>query len=118
MDTVFIRGLKLETIVGCYAWEKDMPQPIELDIEMAWDNSQAAQTDKLKYALDYDQVVKRVVSHIDEHRFQLVEALVESIADAIMNEFNVTGIRVSLSKPNAIPAANSTGVAIARGVTF
>ncbi|MGH8126398.1 MAG: dihydroneopterin aldolase, partial [Rhodanobacteraceae bacterium] len=40
MDTVFIEGLTVETIIGIYDWERRVRQPVMLDIEMGFDNTQ------------------------------------------------------------------------------
>ena len=37
MDIVFIRGLRIETTIGIYDWEKEIRQPVVLDLEMASD---------------------------------------------------------------------------------
>ena len=53
MDIIFIKHLKIETIVGIYDWERKIKQPVILDLEMATDVSKAAGTDKIDDALDY-----------------------------------------------------------------
>ncbi|MDP5070620.1 MAG: dihydroneopterin aldolase, partial [Congregibacter sp.] len=37
MDIVFIRGLRLPTVIGVYGWEREVRQELLLDLEMAWD---------------------------------------------------------------------------------
>jgi len=35
MDIVFVEGLKVDTVIGIYDWEKKIRQDIVLDIEMS-----------------------------------------------------------------------------------
>src|SRR5690606_4428994 len=44
MDIVFIEGLRIETIIGLYDWERRTRQPVVLDLELAFDNARAAAT--------------------------------------------------------------------------
>ncbi|HEX4300245.1 MAG TPA: FolB domain-containing protein, partial [Gammaproteobacteria bacterium] len=46
MDIVFIRELKVETLVGIYDWERRLRQHVILDIEMGTDIARAARSDK------------------------------------------------------------------------
>ena len=45
MDIVFVEGLKVDTVIGIYDWEKKIRQDIVLDIEMSSDIAAAAETD-------------------------------------------------------------------------
>ena len=37
MDIVFIRGLRADTVIGVYDWERNVRQSVLLDLEMATD---------------------------------------------------------------------------------
>ena len=37
MDIVYIRDLRIETIIGIYDWEREVKQTVSLDLEMAHD---------------------------------------------------------------------------------
>ncbi len=118
MDTVFIEGLNVDTIIGCYEHEKHRPQPLLFDIEMAWDTTNAARSDALEEALDYDAVRKAIEGLLADTRFELVEAVAENVSDLIMREFQVLGLRLKVSKPEAIGHTRAVGVKIARGISF
>ena len=53
VDTVFIKGLKAASVIGCYDWERDIRQTLVIDLELKADFSRAAETDALEDALDY-----------------------------------------------------------------
>ena len=41
MDIVYIRDLRIETIIGIYDWEREVKQTVSLDLDMAHDIRQA-----------------------------------------------------------------------------
>ena len=115
MDIVFIRGLRIETIIGIYDWEKTVKQPIVLDIEMSTDVARAATTDRIEDAVDYKAVSKRHKQLVGEGRFELVETLAERCAQVIREEFGVAWVRLCANKIGAVTDAAGVGVIIERG---
>ena len=53
MDIVFIQGLKIDTVIGIYDWEREIRQEIVLDLEMSADIKAASETDHIDQTLDY-----------------------------------------------------------------
>lgn len=115
MDTVFIEGLCIETVIGIYDWERRIRQPVVLDIEMAFDNTRPAASDAIDATLDYKSISKRLVAFVEASSFQLVETLAERCAAIIRDEFGVAWVRLKLSKPGAVRGAKAVGVCIERG---
>jgi dihydroneopterin aldolase len=114
MDIVFIKGLKAASVIGCYDWERDIRQTLVFDLELKTDFEQAAQTDALEAALDYAAISKRVIAVCGGARFQLLEALAEHLADVLLNEYPVAGLRMTITKPGAVAEADGVGVMIER----
>ncbi|MEA1050110.1 dihydroneopterin aldolase [Lamprobacter modestohalophilus] len=114
MDIVFIKGLRIETVIGIYDWEKAIRQPVVLDIEMGTDVRRGAISDKIDDALDYKAVSKRLKQFVGEARFELVETLAERCAAIILEEFSVPWVRLSLNKVGAVTDAEGVGVIIER----
>ena len=114
MDKVFIRGLEVEGIIGIFQWEREVKQIISVDIEMDFDNKRAAKSDSIEDALNYKLVGKRITSFVKNSKFQLVETLAENISKIILQEFPVTNVRVTLSKPGALRGSDSVGISITR----
>ncbi|HET7176856.1 MAG TPA: dihydroneopterin aldolase [Gammaproteobacteria bacterium] len=115
MDIVFIRELKVDTVVGIYDWERRIRQSVVLDIEMGSDIARAARTDRIEDALDYKAVAKRVAGYVRDSEFQLVETMAEKVAELVMQEFKVPWIKITLNKPGAVSGSRSVGVIIERG---
>ncbi|MCP4001353.1 MAG: dihydroneopterin aldolase [Gammaproteobacteria bacterium] len=115
MDIVFVKDLRFKTIVGCWDWERQMPQTVSIDLEMGWDNSRAAVSGKLHDALNYKEVSNRVEQFVKEQKYELVESAADGIAALVMAEFAVPWIKVAINKPFAVTGSKSVGVVVERG---
>lgn len=114
MDIVFLRGLRVEAVIGVWEWEQRIRQIVNLDLEMQTDVRRAAATDSLDSALNYKDIAKRVIAFVADSRFELVESLAEAVARIVVVEFGVPWVRVSVSKPGAIEGSRDVGVVIER----
>jgi dihydroneopterin aldolase len=115
MDLVFIEDLRIETVIGIYDWERKIRQTVALDLEMAFDNSVPAASDRIDDTLDYKRVSKRLIAFVGESHFELVETLAERCAEIVMREFGVPWVKLKLSKPGAVTGSKAVGVVIERG---
>lgn len=115
MDIVYVRGLEVKTVIGVYDWEREIKQPISVDLDMGTDIRKAASTDDHEHVLDYKIVCVRVAEFIEQSDLKLLEAMAEEIAKLVQTEFRVPWVRVKVSKPAAITGAKDVGVIIERG---
>jgi len=115
MDIIFIRDLRIDTVIGIYEWERSIRQTVSLDLELATDIRKAAATDAIDDTLNYKAIAKRVIAFVEESRFQLVETLAERTAELVRNEFGVSWVRLTLNKGGAVRGAKGVGVIIERG---
>lgn len=113
-DKVFIRDLRIPTLVGIFEWERRIRQEIRLDIEMGFDIRKAAGSDNIEDALDYKAVSQKVKAFVEGSEYQLVEALAENIARLILDEFEVNSVKLTLNKTGAVRDARDVGVIIER----
>lgn len=115
MDIVFIRELRIDTVIGVYDWERLVRQSVVLDLEMATDISKAAGEDALEHTLDYAAISARLIAFIEQSEFELIETMAEQVAAIVLQEFNVPWLRLRVSKPGAVAQARDVGVLIERG---
>ncbi len=115
MDIVYIRDLKIETIIGIFDWERKIKQVVSLDLDMGTDIRLAAQSDTIEQTLDYKAVAKRLIGFVEQSNYQLVETLAERITEIVRQEFAVPWVRLRLSKPGAVRGSRDVGVIIERG---
>lgn len=116
MDIVYIRALRIDTIIGIFDWEREVRQTVSLDLEMGTDIRRAASSEDIQFALDYKAVSHRLLEFIGNSEFLLVETMAEQVAALILNEFQVPWLRLRIGKPGAISQAEDVGVIIERGV--
>ena len=113
-DVVFIEALEIEALIGIYDWERRVRQTLSFDIEMEFDNRVPAASDDINLTLNYKAVSKRLIEYVQSTGFGLVETLAERCAEIILNEFEVSRVRLKLSKPGAVRGARAVGVRIER----
>lgn len=114
MDSVFITGLKVSAVIGVHEWEKKIQQTLIFDLELAQDNQRAARRDHIDDALDYAAISQVVTDYVQSQPRQLIESLAEEVAALILDKFDTAWVKLSLRKPNAVPAAQTVGVRIER----
>ena len=115
MDIIFIRDLRIETVIGVYEWERQIKQTVSIDLEMGTDIRKSAETDNIDDTLSYKAVAKRLIQYVEDSSFLLVETLAERITDIVLSEFQVPWLRLTLSKPGAVRGSREVGVVIERG---
>lgn len=115
MDTIFLRDLRIDTVIGIYDWERRIRQTVSLDLEMATDIRKAAASDAIEDTLNYKAVAKRVISYVEQSDFKLVETLAERVAELVLAEFDIPWIRLTLNKTGAVRGSRDVGVIIERG---
>jgi dihydroneopterin aldolase len=115
MDVVYIRDLKIDTIIGINDWEREVRQTVSLDLEMATDIRGAADSDDIGDTLDYKAVAKRIIEFVEGTEFLLVERMAERVSDIVREEFGVPWLRLRVGKPGAVTGSADVGVIIERG---
>jgi len=118
MDTLFISGLRVPTIIGVHAWEKQIKQMLIIDLELQCDLHRAGETDRLENTIDYWHLCQQVEIWLQEKSFQLIEAAAETIAKKICEEFGasnlLTSVTVTVAKPSVASHLAHVAVKITR----
>lgn len=114
MDTVFLRGLQVQVLIGLWEWERRKRQTVTVDLEMDLDTRDAARHDRVEHTVDYGAVAERIHALGESTEFQLVEAFAEAIARLVTVEFGVPQTLVSVAKPRAVRGSREVGVRISR----
>jgi dihydroneopterin aldolase len=115
IGTTGLEGLRIDCVVGVYAFEREQTQPIVMDIELDYDFAEAAGGDEVRHAVDYDLVAKSTTELIQERKFQLIETMAEEVARMLLAEHPAAQtVRLAIRKPNAVPAAECSFVRVER----
>ena len=93
-DIIYIKDLRIKTIIGIFDWERKVKQEVSIDMEFPFDCKKAARTDSIEDTTDYKAITKAVIKFVEESSFQLQETLAENIADLVKRDFGVKSIKL------------------------
>lgn len=113
-DRIEIHDLLLRCIVGINPEERVKKQDVIINLTLYVDLRKAGASDDIVDAINYKTLTKRVIDHVEESDYFLVERLAHSIAQIAIQEFDVERATVSLEKPGALRFARSVGVVVER----
>lgn len=115
MDKVIIEGLRVNAVIGVFDWERQILQPVLVDLELGCDICRAAQTDDIQDAINYKAVCDEISQLIIDTQAQLIERLAEVIAQYILEHYlAVQHVKVTVRKPTAITNTTAVGICIER----
>lgn len=92
-------GLRFFTILGDLPHERENPQPLEVDLEVATDLRRPATTDRLADGIDYRTLYDAAAEVATSTEPHLLETLAARIADAVLALDGVDGVTVRCRKP-------------------
>ncbi len=100
--TIELHGIALHAFHGVLDEERRDGQRFLVDVELDLESDEPARTDSIEDAVDYREVVARIREISDARAYQLLEAFVAALADALLHEFPVTVVRVRVRKPDVV----------------
>jgi D-erythro-7,8-dihydroneopterin triphosphate epimerase len=107
-----IRDLRLRTFIGFNPEERQKLQDVVINIEIEYRLVGAVLDDCVADALDYKQITKRVIRHVEDNRFLLLEALVADVLEICSDHPSVKRARVTIDKPHALRFADSVSLTL------
>ena len=78
--------------------EKLLGTRFEVDVEVCYDTSKPAKSEKLSDAVNYEKIYALVKDFITTHKFHLMEGLTEGLAEHLWDSFTFDGLRVRIRK--------------------
>jgi len=113
-DKIVVHDLAVDCVIGIHPWERQHPQRLFVDVEMAFDVAPAARDDDFTQTVDYDAASQGIQRLAVEGQFQLIETLAERVAGWLIETTPITAVTVRVRKPQALNAAAWAGVEITR----
>ena len=99
-DTIRLHNMQFYAFHGVNPEEKILGQRFEVDVVLSVDTRTAGLSDDLLQTINYSQVYKMVKRVVEEERFDLIEALAETLATRIGKQFGPDGVRICVRKPH------------------
>ena len=113
MIRILLRELKIEAAVGILDWELEATQVLELSAEFEVNVKQALHSDAIEDTVDYAKLREEIQVFCRNHRFNLLEKLVNSLADHLFMSFPpIYLMHLELIKPSIFADASGAGVTI------
>jgi dihydroneopterin aldolase len=113
-DHIFIRDLRIDTLIGFHKRERLVPQTVSFDLEIGIANQAVFGSDRVADCIDYDKVAARVAELAAAQHYKLVETLADRVARAILAEFGASRVKVSIAKLGVMKNASRVGVSVER----
>jgi len=116
-DRIELRGLWVDAICGVLPHERTNPQPLELDLDVLVDLSEAGESDALVDTIDYGAVTAVAANVAAKLEPQLLEHLASVIADAVLAiDDRIAAVEVAVRKlePPVPERLATSGVRIER----
>ncbi len=115
-DKLRVMGMIFHAYHGLYDGERENGQRFEVDVEMIYNAGKAATTDRIRDTIDVRKVYDHVKQAVTDHKFYLIEAMSQHIADVLLQGFPISAVTVRVRKPFAPLGglANGTEIEIYR----
>jgi dihydroneopterin aldolase len=114
-DVILLEGIQIPAALGVTAAERRTRRPVTLDLEVGLDLRDAGRVDRIRRTVHYKRVFEIVEDVAANQEHQLVEALGDRIARAVLSKFDVDFVTVSVRKPTPIAGVlKYAGVRITR----
>jgi dihydroneopterin aldolase len=107
-----LQGLEVFGYHGAYEEEQRNGQLFLWDVQLEVGDRGA--DDDLERALDYTHVAAKIRELSDAHRFNLLEALATSVADALYEQFEPTRLKLRVRKQPADLGVEHSAVIVQR----
>ena len=113
-DKIHIRNLHADVLIGIYPEEKEIQQPVVINITLITDCALPARTDNIEDAVDYSLIHDEVFNHLHSTQYDLIETLAENVASICLKDTRIRRCTVSVDKPDALEYAESVAIEITR----
>lgn len=114
-DRLFLRGLRVDCLIGRADWERMVQQTVVLDLDLECDlRAVAAVDDAVPGTVDTKALSKRLQAFVSASTFRMIETLASETCRVVVQEFPVARVRLRLSKPGALRGARTVGVVLVR----
>ena len=113
MSKITIVDLEVFYCVGVTDEERAKPQRLLLTVDLSFDFTSAAVSDRIERTINYQTVADDLLKFGEGRSWKLVEKLVANVADRVLAEYKPQGVMVEAKKfsiPQARFVSVSTGI--------
>ena len=111
---VFIHDMVLPCSIGVYSHEREAPQRVRINLDLAVRESSSAINDSLANVVCYEDVADGIRAIVGRGHVNLVETLAEDIATLCLEDIRILSVRVRIEKLDVFEDTQGVGVEIER----
>ena len=100
MDKIIIKGIRFHGHHGVPEAERQVGGHYEVDATLSCPLIDAGKSDTLEDTIDYASVVDLIIDIGTQGSFQLIEALAETIATEILQQYPIDSVHLTVKKLN------------------
>ena len=108
-----IKNLRLRTFIGFNPDEVTKKQDVVVNVTIIYRASDNVLDDQVNEALNYKTVTKKIIEHVEQGRFLLLEKLVGDVLRITHEHPDVVESEVTVDKPHALRFADSVSLTLA-----
>ena len=113
-DRIVVEGLRADTVIGLYGWERMVRQELRLDLVLHCDLREAGASDRVEHTVDYKTLTQSVRDRVESSRYLLIETLACDVAALCLEQDRVSRVEVRVHKRGALRYADNVGVVVSR----
>lgn len=113
MSRITIVDLEVFFHVGASDEERAAAQRLLISVEMIFDFSAAAASDRLEKTMDYYEVCKELIAYGEGRNWKLIEKLATDLANLVLANFRPEEVTVEVKK-FVIPQARHVSVSLTK----
>jgi len=113
MSKITIVDLEVSYRVGVPDEERAKPQRLLITVDMNYDFSSAATSDRITKTIDYYEVAQQIIALGTDRTWKLIEKVANDIADLVVSEFHPAAVTVTVKK-FPIPQAAHVAVSLTK----
>ncbi len=113
-DLIFLNDFLIQASIGIYKHEKEITQPLRINIIAKVKNPKNINDDNLQSVVCYNQISKKIKKIIKSGHTILLEKLAEKIFQECFKNKRIETMKIRLEKLDAIQGAESAGIEVER----
>tara|TARA_Y100001970_G_scaffold271663_1_gene367378 strand:- start:301 stop:732 length:432 start_codon:yes stop_codon:yes gene_type:complete len=113
-DLIFLNDFLVQANIGVYKYEKNITQPLRINIVAKVRNPKRINDDNLQSVVCYNQISRKIKKIIKSGHTVLLEKLAEKIFEECFKNKRIETMKIRLEKLDAIQDAESAGIEVER----
>lgn len=125
VDFIELREIELQCVVGVYPRERQVPQPLRLEVAMGLDTQRAGEKESLAASVNYADVLSQLLFLLQSCQFRMLETAAHALAAYLLappfpgeRRAQLQRVRIRLEKPQVLGGLAVPSLSIERAAGF